>query len=193
MARKFALVFLFMIAVIKNCFTGLSVKFLEVAMKMVKSTIVGLSLAFAMGSHATQIQQNLNATVSVSNACSIVSVSDATWSAIDGNFQSNANSSSGGVTVLCTDNTPYSIGLNNGQNFSTSRRMTDGSGDYISYNVYQDSGYSVAWGDIGSGSELTGTGNGANQASTVYAQIPSGQSPVPAGSYSDVIVVTLNF
>lgn len=163
-------------------------------MKMVKGTIIGLTMAASFAGNATQEQQNMNFSVAVSQGCSITGVADTAFSTIDGNFTSNTDSSSGGVTVLCTSGTPYSIGLGNGQHHNgTSRTMTDGNSNFIAYGVYQNNGYSTAWGDIGSGNEVSGTGNGAHQSSTVYARIPSGQTAVPAGNYSDVVVVTLNF
>lgn len=163
-------------------------------MKMVKGTVIGLVLAASFAGNATQEQQNMNFSVAVNQGCSITGVADTAFSAIDGNFTSNTDSSSGGVTVLCTSGTPYSIGLGNGQHHNgTSRTMTDGNSNFIAYGIYQNSGHSVAWGDIGSGNEVNGTGNGANQSATVYARIPAGQTAVPAGNYSDVVVVTLNF
>jgi spore coat protein U-like protein len=163
-------------------------------MKVVKNTVIGLSMAAAFASYAAQDTANLNVSVSVTAACAIQSVNNTTWSTIDGNFITAANSSSGGVTVLCTNGTPYSIGLDNGQNYNgTSRTLSDGNSHSIAYGVYQDSGFTTAWGDIGSGSELTGSGSGSNQAATIYAQIPAGQAAVPAGNFSDVVVVTLDF
>ncbi|HXW53264.1 MAG TPA: spore coat U domain-containing protein [Myxococcota bacterium] len=164
-------------------------------MKMATRTIIGLCLVAAVG-HATQIQQNMNATVSVVNGCSIQSVSNTAWSAIDGNFQAAATTSSGGVTVLCTESTPYSVGLNNGNNYNvtnSTRQMSDGASHVIAYGLYHDNALSLPWGDIGSGKELMATGSGSSQAATVYAQIPAGQTPVPAANFSDVVVVTLNF
>jgi spore coat protein U-like protein len=163
-------------------------------MKFIKNTTLALTLSMAFAGHAVQQQANMNVSVSVTQACSIQNVTDSTWSAIDGNFTASANSSSGSVTVLCTESTPYSIGLNNGSNYNgTNRTMIDGNNHSIAYDLYQDNAYSVIWGDIGSGNQLNGAGSGVNQSATVYAQIPSGQSPVPSGSYSDVVVVTLNF
>jgi spore coat protein U-like protein len=88
----------------------------------------------------------------------------------------------------------YQVGLGVGTNSdATSRRMTGPSGALLGYRLYQDSPRTLLWGDGTTfGGRLAGTGSGANQALNVYGTIPAGQVP-PAGSYSDSVVVTVEY
>ncbi|MCA9507889.1 MAG: spore coat protein U domain-containing protein, partial [Myxococcales bacterium] len=125
--------------------------------------------------------------------CVFDSIVDSGFGNISGLFTADADISSGSISVQCTNLAGYSIGIDNGSNFLVNRRMAF-SGNFINYELYQDSGYTQVWGDISSGNEkLLQVGDGAVQAHTVYARIPSGQSPAGAGSYSDQVTVTVNF
>lgn len=73
-----------------------------------------------------------------------------------------------------------------------SRRMRNGANN-LQYNLYTDSARSTVWGN-GSGGSSTQTmlvlfGNGSR---TIYGRIPTGQS-VNAGTYSDTLVVTVEY
>ena len=114
----------------------------------------------------------------------------------------SAVTSTATITALCTNTTPYSIGLGNGANASGSqRRMQQGStGQYVSYNLYTNSGYSQPWSGTtsatsctnGSGTCVLGTGSGSNQSITVYGKVPAQSSPA-VGTYADTVVVTLTY
>ena len=105
------------------------------------------------------------------------------------------------ITVQSTNTTPYSIGLDNGQNASGSqRRMSGGGGNYVSYGLYTDAAYSHAWTSTTSTTSCTGgastcvlgTGTGSNQNVTVYGQVPPQTAPA-TGTYTDTVVVTVTF
>jgi spore coat protein U-like protein len=105
------------------------------------------------------------------------------------------------ITVQSTNTTPYSISLNNGQNASGSqRRMSGGAGNYVSYGLYTDAGYSQPWTSTtsttsctgGTGTCVLGTGTGSNQNLTIYGQVPPQTAPA-TGAYTDTVVVTVTF
>lgn len=105
------------------------------------------------------------------------------------------------IGATCSASTPYSIGLDNGQYANGSqRRMQSGSGDYINYNLYLDSGLTQSWSTSSSPTFCTNglntcvlnTGTGANQNVTIYGQVPAQSTPSP-GLYSDSVVVTLTY
>ncbi len=98
------------------------------------------------------------------------------------------------VTVNCTNTAPYSVALGAGSNANgTTRRMTGPASQYLNYALYSDNGRSTTWGDGTSyGATVTGTGSGANQSLTVYGRVTASQTPTP-GSYSDTVVVTLQY
>ena len=59
--------------------------------------------------------------------------------------------------------------------------------------MYKDSARTAVWGDAGGALYSAGAApSKAPRAFTVYGRVPAGQD-VPAGSYSDTIVATVNF
>jgi spore coat protein U-like protein len=72
----------------------------------------------------------------------------------------------------------------------TNRKMTlVGGTAELSYSVFQDSGYSVNWGDTDTTDKA---GNGSQQV-VVYAELPGGQI-VPPGTYTDTVnTITSSF
>lgn len=104
----------------------------------------------------------------------------------------------GNLVVNCSAGTPYNIGLDGGINSTGTasspaagqRRMAN-SGNYVPYDLYQDSARSVFWGNTVGSNTLTGTGTGANQNTPVYGR--TNDINVPAGTYSDTITATITF
>lgn len=110
---------------------------------------------------------------------------------------STALTGSGTISTTCTNGASATITLGQGANADTSstdtaplRRMTDGT-DFLSYQLYTDSGDSTVWGNTSAtGAAVTGTG--AAISTTVYGSVAAGQN-VPAGSYTDTVVATVTF
>ena len=111
-----------------------------------------------------------------------------------------AISTAGTVSVQCTNTTPYSLGISNGNNVSGSqRRMRLGATtNYINYNLYTDGGYTSNWATSssattcsgGAGTCILGTGTGATQTIPVYALVPVQTTPAQ-GTYTDTDIVTV--
>jgi len=69
--------------------------------------------------------------------------------------------------------------------------MLAGTSDYLSYQLYSDSGYSTAWGNTaGTGVAVTGTGSAVS--TTVYGSVAAGQN-VKTGNYADTVAATVTF
>jgi spore coat protein U-like protein len=98
------------------------------------------------------------------------------------------------VTVNCSNGASYQVGLGGGSNLNGStRRMAGPAGARLSYDLYSNSGRTIAWGDgTALGAKVSGTGSGASQGLVVYGRIPAGQLPTP-GSYADSVVVTVDY
>lgn len=100
------------------------------------------------------------------------------------------------ITFTCTSGATYNIGLNAGANASvandvTTRRMTDGSSHYVSYQMYTSSGRTGSqWGNTTD--TQSGTGTGTAQTTTVYGRVPPQATP-PAGNYADTVTVTVTY
>jgi len=108
----------------------------------------------------------------------------------------------GTVTVSCTvtvvglvESWTVALSSGNSGNFTT-RLLANGSSS-LSYNLYTTAAYTSVWGDgsgatsLMSGSSLLAVGT-TNNYYTVYGRIPAGQDAA-AGTFTDTIVVTLNY
>jgi spore coat protein U-like protein len=98
------------------------------------------------------------------------------------------------VSVVCTRNAPYAIGLGGGLSNSTDparRRMTQG-GNSIIYGLYRDVGRVQPWGATIGTNTTAGTGTGSTQSFPIFGRVPA--QPTPAlGAYSDTVSVTITY
>ncbi|MCG6036632.1 spore coat U domain-containing protein [Acinetobacter baumannii] len=108
----------------------------------------------------------------------------------------------GAVNTTCNNGTLYSIYLGDGINRIAGgfRRMTNGSNQYIPYQLYQDSNYGTVWDTtggittVGGSGGVSKTGSGTAQSTNVYGKIPQGTAiSTTPGNYSDTIVVTVTY
>lgn len=132
-------------------------------------------------------------TLTVQAECKLTSTTDIAFGTT-GVIQS-VLTATGTLGVQCTNTTPYSIGLNAGTGAGatvTARKMTAGAGATIDYSLFRDSAHTQVWGDALNSNTLSGTGNGAVQAYTVYGRVPVQTTPA-AGNYSDTVQVTVTY
>ena len=108
------------------------------------------------------------------------------WTA---NIDGSAN-----LVVKCTNGTAYNIGLDFGNNGTSASdlKMSNGAGGQILYGLYQDSGYSMSWGNT-VGATYSGTGTGSPVTVPVYGRVPPPTGSVMAGTYTDTITVTVTY
>jgi spore coat protein U-like protein len=151
--------------------------------------------AFSAPASAATATANLGVTATVTNNCTISTAALAfgSYDPVVANASTDLNGS-GTVSVACTKGTSATVGLGLGSNASGStRRMTDGSGNYLTYELYQDAGHVTIWGNSGAGLLSPAVApSKATRNFTVYGQVASNQD-VTAGSYSDTVVATVNF
>ena len=129
-------------------------------------------------------------TATVPAACTVA----ATALAFGTYNSASAVNASSTVTVTCVSSTAYTSDLDAGRNgalngASTTRSMAAGAAR-LNYNLYQDAALSTVWA-TGTGSNVAGTANLA-QTTTVYGNVPSGQTSTP-GSYTDTVNVTVTY
>lgn len=98
------------------------------------------------------------------------------------------------VTVTCTSEAPYQIGLDLGDNALTSQRRLFNSAAtanaYLNYGLFSNNTYATAWGNTLDSNTVSGEGDGTAQAHTVYGSVPSGQN-VSLGDYADTVTATV--
>ncbi|MGA3081139.1 MAG: spore coat U domain-containing protein [Terracidiphilus sp.] len=112
-----------------------------------------------------------------------------------GNYTGAVNSATSTVTVTCTNTTTYTVGLSAGLATGatvTTRQMQNGAA-LLNYGLFTNATWTTYWGNSNiAPTWVSGTGNGAAQALTVYGQIPAGQYVTP-GSYTDTITATVTY
>ena len=165
--------------------------FASADMTLQYASYAALSPAPACGTAMTAVPGSpFAANVTVINNCTIAAtnITFATQSAL-----ASPVTGSGQLTVQCTNNDAYRIGLSGGLLGTVTARTMTGLTSSISYQLYLDSGYATIWGDGTSGtSQLTGLGTGLVQAIPIYARVPSQSTPAP-GVYTDTVTATIQF
>ena len=154
-----------------------------------------LAAAVTSVAQAATVGTNFDVTLTITESCEVNTVA-----ATDVEFGSHAYSlatvnvtAAGSLSVNCSKGTPYTIGLNDGQNYSGSRRMTNGT-DFVSYALNRPPASGAVTGTSGIWDATNthgGTGTGAVQLVPVNGVVTSLNAP--AGFYSDTVVATVTY
>ena len=162
---------------------------------MIASALV---LGYAARAEAATASDPMNVTLTVSSTGP-----GATISADDLNFGTSAGEdrfATTSVRVTIPAGATYTIYLDAGLHYLTGtsvRNLSSGT-NLAPYVLSKNTAGTDLWGDgvnAGLGTGVTGGGTGALQSYTVYAGVhPVGSTgPVPNGTYTDVVVATVNF
>jgi len=157
-------------------------------------SVIALASASAF---AGSVTNNMTVSATVVAECRIDSVGAMSFGSLGLSFTvngTNASSSANvGYTCVNTGVAP-TIRMGQGSNAATGstdaaplRRMASGS-NHISYALYSDAAKTASWNNTAG---VTGTANGTAQTVTVYGQATAAN--VPSGSYSDTVVVSVDF
>lgn len=98
------------------------------------------------------------------------------------------------ITVTCTADVIYDVGLNAGTGAgatTNTRRMTRDD-QTLAYSLYRDGARSLTWGDRVGTDSVAGVGTGLPVNHKMYGRVPARQ-PVRSGFYSDVVTATIYF
>jgi len=145
------------------------------------------------GSAGTSSQFPFTVNGSVPNSCTLTPkpVPNMAFGNVPGPITSNVDQTTS-IGLVCSGRTAWQIGLNNGLYASgATRRMRNGAGQFVVYELYRNSPRTLRWGNTLGSDTLTGTGTGAAQSLTVYGRVGA-QAP-SIGSYSDTITVTVTY
>ena len=154
-----------------------------------------VAVGFNATASAATATANLGVSATVTNNCTISTAPLAfgTYDPVAANASASLEGT-GTVTVACTKGASPTIGLGLGSHASGSiRRMNDGSSNYLSYELYQETGRTTVWGT--SGAALLSPVAAPSKAPrnfTVFGRV-LGNQDVPSGTYSDSVVATVNF
>jgi spore coat protein U-like protein len=98
----------------------------------------------------------------------------------------------GYVNLSCDSPTNVEVALSTGSSGSYASRTMSSAGPEMRYNLYTDSGHTAVWGDGTGGSSTVAVNAGTSADVTVYGRIARDQN-LPAGAYSDMIVITVTY
>ena len=164
--------------------------------RLLAGSLAVLAVAGAQPAMAATATGSLSTSATVTSNC-VVSTTAVAFGDVDVTGGSNVDGT-GGLSVTCTSGTAWTAtadaGAGTGASLAT-RKMTKGT-DLLTYVLYTDSARTSVWGDgvtAGATGTFTGTGTGSPQASTIYGRVPSGQTSLPAGAYSDTVTVTVTY
>ena len=154
----------------------------------------GLALGMAAPAFAQTATGNLGVSATVAKNCSITTTAVA-FGAYDP-VVANATApldGTGSVVVTCTKGAGTRIDLGLGANVSgTTRRMAGGT-DFLTYQLYQNTGRTTVWGaGAAAGLTIPVAPSRAARTFTVFGRVAAGQD-VAAASYNDTVVATINF
>ena len=98
------------------------------------------------------------------------------------------------LEVTCTEGTDYDIGLDagTGTGATTSTRLMTGGADTVAYQIFQNAGRSINWGNVVGTDTQASTGTGTTQPFAVYGRVPVQTTPA-VGTYTDTVGVTVTF
>ncbi len=143
---------------------------------------------------------NLTVQLTITAACTIGAATLDFGSASGTSLLTTALTASTTVSVTCSNGSPYSIGMGQGSNYSSTNRMINGTA-FIGYGLYLDSADTEAWSTTTSSSSCSGglntcslgTGNGSAQSVNIYGKVPTVSSAPAPGAYSDTVVMTITY
>jgi spore coat protein U-like protein len=169
---------------------------MDVFAKLRGSMIAGAALAALVptAAMADTASSTLGVSATVTENCT-VSTAPVAFGSVNTLSGGNVDAT-GGVTVTCTNGTPWaaaaSAGTGSGASMAT-RKMVSGA-NTLNYTLYTNAARTSVWGDgTASTATVANTGTGSSQTFTVYGRVMSGQASVSAGSYSDTVSVTISY
>ncbi len=161
----------------------------------VLAAVVGAAIIGQVSASGASATANLSISATVVSNCTIstLALNFGAYDPVGTNAAANLDGT-GTVSVACTKGSTATVGLGLGSNASGStRQMSSGSGSFLTYELYQDAGYSTVWGNAGTGLlSPAAAPSKALRNFTVYGRVPGNQD-VPAGAYTDTVVATVNF
>lgn len=171
------------------------------------SLLTGAFIAlFAQSAVAAQATTGMQPTATIPGSCVVVAPQALAFGAydatganftaprdMDATFVVRCNKGSLGGANLKISMGP---GLNHNGAGCLNKRMSNGAGSFLNYEIHTVSGRFAKWGcmTLGENGMMGNTyDTGADNTLTMHGRIPAGQSTPQAGAYSDTIDIILSF
>ncbi|MDD5223620.1 MAG: spore coat U domain-containing protein [bacterium] len=148
--------------------------------------LIFLAIIFILAgiASAAKIKGILKLTAKVPMMCTFVAISSVNF----GSYVGNNTYSTGSMSINCSEGIDFTISLGTGGSGTYKPRQMNNGSNLLDYNLYTDNTYATIW----EYNSVNGIGTGGDQNYTIYGRILAGQY-VPAGSYSDNIVITIEY
>jgi spore coat protein U-like protein len=173
---------------------------------MKKSNVVlGLSVAALMGSFlvptlslAQSKTQNMPVRAQVNANCNFTTTNTMTFTGYDPSDPAGPNlDGTVDLGVRCTRGATVTIGIGPGGNAAavagSDRAMRIGAtANVLGYDFYREPGRTTKWTDSGAGLVSFSPATNGPTTIPIFGRVPGGQD-VPAGTYTDTVVVTVNY
>jgi spore coat protein U domain-containing protein, fimbrial subunit CupE1/2/3/6 len=165
--------------------------------KNTQRAMLAAGLIAATSAFAATTTTTFQVTANVAAQCSVTALPILAFGVVDplgGNVDQTTT-----VTVKCTKNSPYTVGLNAGTTTGATiaQRLMANGADTMQYNLYTDAARTNVWGNTAAAPSWvsgTGAGLGTGQVLTVYGRVPTGQTNLAVGNYSEpTITVTVTY
>ena len=155
--------------------------------------VVSIAAESRLGAQSATASLTVSATVSKNCTITTAPVAFGNYDSVTANATAPLDGI-GTVTVTCTKGAPAKVGLNTGGNAQGAmRRMGQGATDYLTYELYQDTGRAIVWGDTaGTALDIPAAPNQNPRNFSVYGRVPAAQTAA-VGNYTDTVVATVNF
>lgn len=161
--------------------------------KLLLPAVFTVLIFVAEAAQAGTATTTMNVSATVQNSC-LVSASALAFGNYDPVSASPTNATSS-ITVTCTTGTSFTVGLDAGSAAGatvTTRQMSNAA-NRLSYSLFSDSARTTNWGNTaGVNTPAAITATASPSVLTVYGQVAAQQN-LPAGSYSDTVIVTVTY
>lgn len=151
-------------------------------------SLLGL-LDICVGVQKDNVDRTITVTAVIDKQCAINNAPDLSFGsyALVGQF----NPITQNINLTCTKTEGYKVSFSDGNNrlANSWRRMTDGQGHYLQYNIYQTDGVTI-WDTT---NKLSASGTGLSQTIPYKAIINPSQAELPAATYTDQITVIVEY
>lgn len=155
--------------------------------------IISVEAASSLGAQSATANLTVSATVSKNCTITTTPVAFGSYDSVTANATAPLDGT-GGVVVRCTKGAAAKVGLNPGGNAQgATRRMAGIATEFLTYELYKDSGHVNVWGDTASTAlDIPPAVNQNPQTFPVYGRVPQAQTAA-VGAYTDTVVATVNF
>ena len=170
----------------------------------IKSSIAAATafgiVAVSMPAYAGTGTANMTVSSNISVSC-VISTTNIDFDAYDavGAHASADLTATGGISSTCTTGSGGNIKIGQGlhapggsSDAAPVRQMVHATDNtkFLEYDVFSDNAWTTQWENA---TGVAYTGDGTEKALIVYGSIPQAQTDAPVGSYTDTLVVTINY